>query len=179
MYNFGKWTLLQGVEYVIYSAKIKADIKGISRAITTAYLLPLLYILTTSQLSTLARERYLSDIESSLPPIPHPPALSSREEDLDHPPSLLSEAISLLPNPFSILPRSITSRLPFSSSPSRPSAEEKYTAGLIAQEKEEAEELERAEAERLYLTYSWWILHEGWRVIAGRVDRAVERVIGP
>jgi len=38
------------------------------------------------------------------------------------------------------------------------------------------EEEDRAEAERLYLSYSWWLLHEGWHEVADRVDDAVERV---
>lgn len=35
---------------------------------------------------------------------------------------------------------------------------------------------ERAEAERMYLTYSWWLLHQGWEGVADRVDRAVGQV---
>jgi len=38
------------------------------------------------------------------------------------------------------------------------------------------EEEDKAEAERLYLTYSWWLLHEGWQEVADRVDAAVEQV---
>ena len=39
-------------------------------------------------------------------------------------------------------------------------------------------EAQRAEAERVFLTYSWWVLHEGWKGVAGRVESAVERVFG-
>jgi peroxin-3 len=38
------------------------------------------------------------------------------------------------------------------------------------------EEEDRAEAERLFLNYSWWLLNEGWHEVADRVDDAVERV---
>jgi peroxin-3 len=38
------------------------------------------------------------------------------------------------------------------------------------------EEEDKAEAERLFLNYSWWLLHEGWQEVADRVDDAVERV---
>lgn len=38
------------------------------------------------------------------------------------------------------------------------------------------EEEDKAEAERLFLTYSWWLLHKGWREVADRVDDAVEQV---
>ena len=35
------------------------------------------------------------------------------------------------------------------------------------------------ETERMYLTFSWWLLHEGWKQVAERVQDAVEEVIGP
>jgi hypothetical protein len=38
------------------------------------------------------------------------------------------------------------------------------------------EEEDKAEAERLFLNYSWWLLNEGWQEVADRVDDAVERV---
>jgi peroxin-3 len=38
------------------------------------------------------------------------------------------------------------------------------------------EEEDKAEAERLFLNYSWWLLHEGWQEVANRVDDAVDRV---
>jgi hypothetical protein len=41
---------------------------------------------------------------------------------------------------------------------------------------DQTEEEDKAEAERLYLSYSWWLLHEGWQEVADRVDDAVERV---
>lgn len=57
--------------------------------------------------------------------------------------------------------------------------EEEELARFMEQERKEAEEVEKAAAERMYLTYSWWILHEGWRVVASRVEAGVENVIGP
>lgn len=35
-----------------------------------------------------------------------------------------------------------------------------------------------ADAERLFLTYSWWLLNEGWRSVSERVEGAVDRVFG-
>ncbi|SCV72447.1 BQ2448_3984 [Microbotryum intermedium] len=35
------------------------------------------------------------------------------------------------------------------------------------------------DTERKYLTFNWWLLHEGWRLIGNRVQRAVEEVVGP
>ena len=35
------------------------------------------------------------------------------------------------------------------------------------------------ETERMYLTFSWWLLHEGWKEVAARVKVAVEEVVGP
>lgn len=40
-------------------------------------------------------------------------------------------------------------------------------------------EAQNAESERVFLTYSWWLLHEGWRTISARVEMAVERVFAP
>ncbi|SCZ92373.1 BZ3500_MvSof-1268-A1-R1_Chr5-2g07815 [Microbotryum saponariae] len=35
------------------------------------------------------------------------------------------------------------------------------------------------DTERKYLTFSWWLLHEGWRLVGDRVQRAVNKVVGP
>ncbi|KAK3169406.1 hypothetical protein OEA41_008789 [Lepraria neglecta] len=35
------------------------------------------------------------------------------------------------------------------------------------------------ETNRKYLTFSWWLLHRGWRDIMGRVETAVKEVFGP
>lgn len=35
------------------------------------------------------------------------------------------------------------------------------------------------EIERMYLTFSWWLLHRGWVGIGQRVQSAVEQVVGP
>lgn len=36
-----------------------------------------------------------------------------------------------------------------------------------------------ADMERTYLTFSWWLLHRGWKLVADRVREAVEEVVGP
>lgn len=33
--------------------------------------------------------------------------------------------------------------------------------------------------ERKYLTFSWWLLNEGWKSVGERVKQAVEEVVGP
>ena len=35
------------------------------------------------------------------------------------------------------------------------------------------------ETNRKYLTFSWWLLHRGWRDIMTKVEIAVKEVIGP
>jgi hypothetical protein len=35
------------------------------------------------------------------------------------------------------------------------------------------------DVERKYLTFSWWLLHEGWKVVRDRVQEKVEEVVGP
>lgn len=36
-----------------------------------------------------------------------------------------------------------------------------------------------AELERRYLTFSWWLLHVGWKEVGERVRKAVEAVFEP
>ncbi|KAK4686378.1 peroxin-3, partial [Tremellales sp. Uapishka_1] len=141
-------------------------IQSITRTLTTIYLLPILYLLTSSQLSILARTRYLDDVKAALP-VPTNTSVNGRQKtgwlasfSVD---SLgLSEFVErstpgFLPNPINLL----TSL--FSSTPD---------------EVEERNEEDEAEAEKLFLTYSWWFLHQGWRGIATRVESAVENVFG-
>lgn len=45
--------------------------------------------------------------------------------------------------------------------------------------KEETEVGLGKEDERRYLTFSWWLLNEGWKGVAERVKSAVEEVVGP
>jgi peroxin-3 len=35
------------------------------------------------------------------------------------------------------------------------------------------------ETNRQYLTFSWWLLHKGWRDIMGKVEKSVKEVFGP
>ena len=46
-------------------------------------------------------------------------------------------------------------------------------------QKDEAQVGVSKETERKYLTFSWWLLHKGWKTIAGRVRSAVEDIVGP
>lgn len=42
----------------------------------------------------------------------------------------------------------------------------------------EALELE-AQNNRMYLTFSWWLLNKGWVSLSGQVREAVTRIFGP
>ena len=103
----------------------------------------------------------------------------------------LEESASLLPavpsvNPLAYLPNAVVSRLPVpsflrpqqsSEAAARHGEENDWTQEYEASGRLQ-EEQERAEAERMYLTYSWWILHEGWKGVKDKVDEEVERVFG-
>lgn len=141
-------------------------LQSIERAITSALLIPLLHILTTSQLATLARSRYLEDVKASLPTPPPSPIRRGYFHSYTIEGMGLSEFVdetTTILNPFTLLPKSISRFLPQSLSAS-------------ASVPVEATEETKAEDERLYLTYSWWILHEGWKPIAEAVNHAVEQV---
>ena len=47
----------------------------------------------------------------------------------------------------------------------------------MAQEEDEVKGID-LQTERLYLTFSWWFLHQGWKELADEVQGAVEEVIG-
>jgi len=163
----------------------------------------MLLLLTASQLSILARIRYLQDVRAGL----------SRSDEGDSSTSLgettpsssastmaggtsrrssgwlnyfsiesmglsdfADEAQATVPNLLSFLPRAVSALFPTpaekaaGSQPASMPTTHQPTVG------DTGEIGERAEAERLFLTYSWWLLHEGWRGIGERVHEAVERV---
>lgn len=165
-----------------------ADSIGLARALATAYLVPLLLLLASAQLSTLARIRYMSDVKSTLPGRPEPSAQhSSMDEDEVEP----SSAEPTAPTTggwlryFSVEAMGLAEYVE-DSTPSPISSITNLFAGLRATDKskldvEEKEtagetEAERADAERLYLTYSWWLLHQGWQALGDQVEVAVERI---
>lgn len=146
----------------------------LTRSLTTAYLVPLLYLLTSSQLSILARLRYLSDVKSTLPFPATPPNHGTPRTSgwLDY--------FSVSSMGLSAFADSATSFLPQIPLFSRPvSASPQHNTAITVVEDIKAEtEAQRAEAERMFLTYSWWVLHEGWKDVAVRVEESVERVFG-
>ncbi|OXB38605.1 hypothetical protein LQV05_002603 [Cryptococcus neoformans] len=206
-------------------------IQSIARTITTAYLLPMLYLLTSSQLSILARNTYLNDLASENS---HAKGTSDprraqshdnedqydEDDDYQTPRRNASEATltglsveralkknnkkatgwfssfsvesmgltefvenhtSFLPNPIDYLPGTITSYLPSFLS-SRQGDVRKNQAQRIGEvqvaEMARQRRIEEEEAERLFLSYSWWLLNEGWKGVAERVDEAVGKVFG-
>jgi peroxin-3 len=135
----------------------------------------------------LARVKYLKDVKNSLPrPVSaSSPQAGEEELDDDQPPRTPQkpktgwldyfsvESMGLadyVDKPTTSAGTFISGLIPkiFGSTPTSPQTDDE----LFDQEDEQA----KAEAERLFLTYSWWLLHEGWRGIADRVDEAVERV---
>jgi peroxin-3 len=140
----------------------------------------------------LARIKYLKDVKSSLPAptssIPISLAAENQEED-DQPVQTPLKPKSGWFNYFSVEAMgladyvdeetttvtrsagvSISGLLPtfLKSSPVPSSTDQE----LFDQEDEQA----KNDAERMFLSYSWWLLHEGWQGVADRVDEAVERV---
>jgi peroxin-3 len=153
---------------------------GIAKSLTTAYLVPLLLILTSSQLSTLARAKYLNDIKTSLP---GPHRRDVLDED-DAPAPKKQEPKSGWLNYFSVEAMGLAEYAEPSTSSSPLNFVSRLVPAFLQPAAQNAsleifdqdEEEDRAEAERLFLTYSWWLLHEGWQGVADRVDDAVERV---
>lgn len=67
----------------------------------------------------------------------------------------------------------------------------KYLSSVVSNAKRDSEPIIHIEEEAVdgygtdmvtdnqYLTFSWWLLHKGWRGIAEKVDVAVKQVFGP
>jgi peroxin-3 len=108
------------------------------------------YLLTSSQLTILARLRYLSDVKA---------ANARREQERQEGEPGIWAYIS---SANKLLPTSVT----------------QWFFGADNTPTQQASE-DADEEERLFLSYSWWLLHEGWRTIAARVEGAVDTVFGP
>lgn len=147
----------------------------------TAYLVPLIYLLTSSQLTILARTRYLTDVKTSNAQreIEREQRTADRKRRSlfnyfsidsmglsDYVERGANAGASLIPAPIKVWFGSQDTENGTSTSPE-----------ALALREQQLEE-ERAEAERLFLTYSWWLLHEGWRTISTRVETAVNHVFG-
>lgn len=78
-------------------------------------------------------------------------------------------------NPSRYLPTAISSYLPFGRAPTAVRKQDDPEALRMRKEQIAAE---KSEDEKAYLTYSWWILHEGWKGLGARVASAVEEVFG-
>ncbi|GAA5902772.1 hypothetical protein JCM8208_007060 [Rhodotorula glutinis] len=144
-------------------AKLWAEIKLLSftRLITSLYVLVLLSLQTHVQLALLGRASYVDSLVSSLPPRTPSPR-------------------SAVPLP---LPDSTASDKPVDAGSDDHDLERAlYEAKRLpptVDERREEKERERKDLERKYLTFSWWLLHEGWKVVRERVEQAVEAVVGP
>ncbi|GAA6040697.1 hypothetical protein JCM8097_000880 [Rhodosporidiobolus ruineniae] len=150
-------------------AELWNEIKILSftRLLTSLYLLTLLTLQTHVQLALLGRASYVDSLVSSLPPRTPSPPLGKKGKALF--PDLLEE---MKANGFA------------ASGEAEDGADRDLEAALFAQQAvplttaEEREE-ERKDVERKYLTFSWWLLHEGWKVVEERVRAKVEEVVGP
>ncbi|GAA5916335.1 hypothetical protein JCM6882_001085 [Rhodosporidiobolus microsporus] len=136
-------------------------ILAFTRLLTSLYLLPLLTLQTHVQLALLGRSSYVDSLVSALPPrTPSPPPAGHKP---------------LPPLPSSSLPNGTTT----DDVDLEKALLQAREVPLTAKEKAAQREEERQDVERKYLTFSWWLLHEGWRVVEQRVRGAVEEVLGP
>ncbi|WVQ71127.1 hypothetical protein IAR50_000652 [Cryptococcus sp. DSM 104548] len=194
-------------------------IQSIARTMTTAYLVPMLYLLTSSQLAILARNTYLKDVKASIdakgageageddeedgfqtprrntseatltglsvdPPKKKSSWLSSFSVDNMGLSDFVESTTSYIPisNPTAYIPSAIYAYLPSIPSLSSLSSGDKNQTELVGEmnvrEMERQRRQEEEDAERVFLTYSWWILNVGWKGVAERVGEAVQKVFG-
>ncbi|BGP23108.1 peroxisomal biogenesis factor 3 [Rhodotorula toruloides] len=134
-------------------------LRSFTRLFTSIYVLVLLSLQTHVQLALLGRSAYVSSLLSSLPPRSPSPCSSAHHPDPPFSDAALAPALddSQHPNQDEDLESAL------------------YAAKSLPPTAEEA----RKDMERKYLTFSWWLLHEGWKVIWKRVEAVVEEVVGP
>lgn len=127
-----------------------------TRLVTSIYVLVLLVLQTHVQLALLGRGSYVSSLLSSLPPrTPSPPRHKRLAAHADKP-SHREDA-----QDDGDLERAL------------------YEAKQEPFDEDAEEDSQRRDVERKYLTFSWWLLHEGWKKVEARVREAVEDVVGP
>lgn len=127
-----------------------------TRLLTSIYVLSLLTLQTHVQLALLGRAHYVQSLIDALPPRSSPSSNSSQS-------NVKGEGRDLGVNP------------------AVPSDEDLEAALYQAKELPIPREEDRVneDVERKYLTFSWWLLHEGWKGVRERVQEKVEEVVGP
>ncbi|GAA6062239.1 hypothetical protein JCM10212_000818 [Sporobolomyces blumeae] len=136
-------------------AQLWSEIKILSftRLLTSIYVLSLLTLQTHVQLALLGRAHYVKSLIESLPPrSPSPASIKGKGRQLEE------DSVKTMAND-----------------------EDLEAALYAAKELPQARQVGRVseEVERKYLTFSWWLLHEGWKVVRHRVEEKVQEVVGP
>ena len=129
------------------SLRLKSYV-AITRTMTTLYSTTLLCLLTTVQLTLLARAKYIKSILEQ----------ERDERTREH----LQSELSL-------------SRILFGGGQGLTSLMSQDSEMLLGKE-EVSDEAISEDAESKYLTLSWWLLHVGWKDVGERVRRGVEEV---
>ena len=131
-----------------------------TRTLTTLYSITLLCLLTTIQLTVLARSKYVNSV---LDAEREEMFREQLESQLSLPNLLLSQSTRMIQDLLSV------------------------DLSILDDDEVEMGDLEgdgiTQEVERKFLTLSWWILHVGWKDVGERVRRGVEEVfegfVGP
>ncbi|GAA5950079.1 hypothetical protein JCM3765_004187 [Sporobolomyces pararoseus] len=129
-------------------------ILSFTRLLTSIYVLSLLTLQTHVQLALLGRAHYVKSLIDTLPPRSPSPArshaLNEKGKGKEEEPTMSND-------------EDLEAAL--------------YKAKELSASREEDRVSE--DVERKYLTFSWWLLHEGWKVVRDRVQEKVEEVVGP
>ncbi|GAA5883133.1 hypothetical protein JCM1840_004395, partial [Sporobolomyces johnsonii] len=135
-------------------AQLWNEIKILSftRLLTSLYVLALLTLQTHVQLALLGRAHYVKSLVESLPPRSRTPSPARSKADEQE------KALSIQNDE---------------------DLEAALYAAKLSEKGDEGEAGIDEDVERKYLTFSWWLLHEGWKVVSARVEEKVEEVVGP
>lgn len=130
--------------------------------------------------------KYLKDVKSSLPAPGNSNPVQPAAEDEDEPTQIPVKPKSGWFNYFSVEAMGLEDYVESSTTTSAASFVSGFIPSFLRSSPipvladnevfDQEDEESKNSAERMFLSYSWWLLHEGWQGVADRVDEAVERV---
>lgn len=150
-------------------------LKAVTRSITSIYLIPLLLLQTSSQITLLSRLHYLRSLS----------APNLLDDDSERPRKTLSWLEGVI-TPWSFFSVEEMGLSDFEQPPAQSGLLGRVTSALFTTRKAAPppeptrpplEQIVDDETEELFLCFSWCFLHIGWKTLESRVEKAAKEVL--
>jgi len=133
-------------------------LQAITRAVTSIYVIPLVVLQTTSQLSIIARKQYLRELHAVRSSIEGSCTAASSLEPSSHPKWYQPWSY------FSVQGMGL--------------AWVEDDTPALSQTPSTVQGADSADVDRIFLCFSWWLLHVGWQIIEHNVASVVQEICG-